>query len=521
MTREAWLEAFDAAPPAVQYYLLDTASAQNESAAQLALGYEHDAWDRIMDVVWEAVFLGLPRLDFSAKIKALSFERDPRQVEAQVLLHIVYPLADLLSWDIDARLQELGIPASVLAGKERISLRPVSYGAAVRRIATKAGISLLGEELIRRLREQVEAYLRGDKTLEQMKEPLRRLYADGGVGFSEDQLNRFLAAMEALLKTTHVISENEYARWLEQSAREKEAERLEQAREKRREEDVTPVRAAPKTPTTAIQQAVEEICTAIQIETFDEYLAKRLRSLIETRLRHVRNVDQVRDILSRDPKVGGVGLNGEALDRAVAMIERIHETMHDRIEAEEKAEIEAQKQRQIEHSVVRKAEEEQARKAWFEEKKQEGLGGETASVQALRDLMQGKAPAATSRVTGVPIWRLDAVQGDVRLMSLTDELGQMSLERFRRLGRTPEESFERLQQKFQALKQESFERWTEGIARWRSSPLQQAYLGLVSRAFGRGTPVAELANEEHEAQASALSSEEVAVLMELNQQLQA
>ena len=520
MTREAWLEAFDAAPPAVQYYLLDTASAQNESAAQLALGYEHDAWDRIMDVVWEAVFLGLPRLDFSAKIKALSFERDPRQVEAQVLLHIVYPLADLLSWDIDARLQELGIPASVLAGKERISLRPVSYGAAVRRIATKAGISLLGEELIRRLREQVEAYLRGDKTLEQMKEPLRRLYADGGVGFSEDQLNRFLEAMEALLKTTHVISENEYARWLEQSAREKEAERLEQAREKRREEDVTPVRAAPKTPATAIQQAVEDICTAIQIETFDEYLAKRLRSLIETRLRHVRNVDQVRDILSRDPKVGGVGLNGEVLDRAVATIERVHETMHDRIEAEEKAEIEAQRQRQIEQSAARKAEEEQARKAWFEEKKQEGLGGESASVQALRDLAQGKV-SATSPAPGAPIWRLDAVQGDVRLMSLTDELGQMSLERFRRLGATPEESLERLQQKFQALKQESFERWTEGMTRWRSSPLQQAYLGLVSRAFGRGMSVAELANEEHSAQASALSSEEVAVLMELNQQLQA
>ncbi len=153
MDRDTWLKFYEEADPAIQDYLLSTISAEQEDKAQTALGFDNDAWDRIMDAVWELVFLKEDRNTFADKITKASTERNSDEVEKVVLRDVVYPMADMVLWDVESRLQELGADMEAVQNTPRISLRPVSYGAAARRIASNARISIFNEETIRKLRE--------------------------------------------------------------------------------------------------------------------------------------------------------------------------------------------------------------------------------------------------------------------------------------------------------------------------------------------------------------------------------
>src|SRR5574337_913163 len=225
MDRDTWLKYYEQSPAVVQDYLLDRKSSDAEAVAQSALAYDNDAWDRVMDVVWERVFEKLSRPEFRERITKLAGDRKPDDVERTVLFHVVLPLADLVAWDVEDRLQELGMPLGEVQSAWRISLRPVSYGAAVRRIAAQAKISILGEELFRRLRELLVSYLKGVRTIEQVKEMLIRGQSEGGVGLSRDQADAYTKTLVEFLSSTQVMSEQEYAEWFTRFQNETENER--------------------------------------------------------------------------------------------------------------------------------------------------------------------------------------------------------------------------------------------------------------------------------------------------------
>ncbi len=541
MDRNTWLAHFEAAAEPVQFYLLDEASASAETRAQEQLGFEHDAWDRLMDLVWEAVFAGLSATEFQQGVKAVAVNRDPLEVEKILSLELLYPLADLLSWDLDSRLQQLGVPLASHQGRHRISLRPMSYGAAVRRIALEARISLLGEEVVRRVRDIFVSYVKRVRTIEQVIELLRRPVADGGMGWTLDQAQAFLAATDAVLKLVPVLSEEDYSRWMQQTQREAEVERIntataakQKAQEAVREADELAAGAQRPilSPTASLlDRGVEEAYVLANIQGLDDYLKKRLRNVISTRLRGVRNPEQVREVLLRDSKVGGLGQTASEAERIAGVIEQLYVEYHDKIQAEERKKVETfvlEQQKRIEDRQGREAEE---REAWYQQKLQSVAQGETGAVAALRAVMQGvrvAGPTCDIPTSGVqvtvqgapatPLKRVDAVQGYVRLTSLTEELEHMDLARFRRLAKKPDEAKKKIDQMFQSLKQESYDRWLEGVKRWRQSPLQQQYLSLVARAFAEQRPVSEIAQAPG-AGAESLTPEEVGVIIDLNQQL--
>ena len=516
MDRNTWLKHFEAAAEPVQFYLLDEASSEAESRAQEQLGFEHDAWDRLMALVWSAVFEGMPAETFQQGVEAVASTRDPLEVEKVLSLELLYPLADLLSWDLDSRLQQLGVPLASHQGRHRISLRPMSYGAAVRRIALEARISLLGEEVVRRVRDIFVSYVKRVRTIEQVIELLRRPVADGGMGWTLDQAQAFLAATDAVLKLVPVLSEEDYSRWMQQTQREAEVERINSATaaKQKAQEAAAGVDALPAgaqrpvlSPTASLlDRGVEEAYVLANIQGLDDYLKKRLRNVISTRLRGVRSPEQVREVLLRDNKVGGLGQTPSETDRIAGVIEQLYVEYHEKIQAEERKKVETFVQEQQKRIEDRQGREAQEREAWYQQKLQSVAQGETGAVAALRAVMQGvrvagptcdiPAPGVQVLVQGAPaapLNRVDAVQGYVRLTSLTEELEHMDLARFRRLAKKPEEAKKKIDQMFQSLKQESYDRWLEGVKRWRQSPLQQQYLGLVARAFAEQRPVSEIA----------------------------
>ncbi len=106
-----------------------------------------------------------------------------------------------------------------------------------------------------------------------------------------------------------------------------------------------------------------------------------------------------------------------------------------------------------------------------------------------------------------------------RLSGLVQELGTVSLEEFRRMGKDPKAAADRIMQKIETLGQESFEKRLEGIQAWNKSPLLGSYMSLVSEAFRSGKSVTDAAAEKRAAGQDAMTPEEVAAVINLNSKL--
>lgn len=117
--------------------------------------------------------------------------------------------------------------------------------------------------------------------------------------------------------------------------------------------------------------------------------------------------------------------------------------------------------------------------------------------------------------------RMDDVTfaGGPKLMGLSQELRQLTLAEFRRLGKDPEAAAQKILQKFDILGQESFEKRTEGIQAWQASPLQELYVRLVSESFAQAKPVVEVAEQKRASGVDTLQPEEVSAIIGLNSKL--
>lgn len=56
MNRDEWMKFFNRLPAAASDYLLESSSGDSEDKARENLGYDYDAWDRVMDIAWDLIF---------------------------------------------------------------------------------------------------------------------------------------------------------------------------------------------------------------------------------------------------------------------------------------------------------------------------------------------------------------------------------------------------------------------------------------------------------------------------------
>ncbi len=525
-----WYKHFDESPEPVQRYLVGKQAMDDEAAAQKELAYDDDAWDRVMDVVWQTIFLHLSEEDFSARVSRLAGDRKPDEIERVVLLKLVLPLADVVMWDVERRLQELGVPIGEIQSVSRVALRPVSYGAAVRRIAAQAHLSLLSEEMVRRTRDILISYLKGVRLIEQVKEILQRNQSEGGIGFTREQAEVFAKAMEDFLNANQVISEQEYADWFTTAQREAQskqiAERVQTSSTAPATDTDLPPSARPITSArsqvaiTALSQTVETTVQQLGVGGSDPYVQKRLASIISTRLRDVRNAFQIKEVLTREVKVGGLGLAAPEVERIAAAIEAAYAQSHGQIADEEKRSIEQIQSEQGKKIEERRKRESEEHAQWFQDKVVASQKEETARQEmftAMKKSSEKKSSELGARSSERQNEnRMDSVEAPVRLIGLTEELSDLTLDSFRRLAKAPEQATAKIYQKLETLKQESFERWTGGVQSWRRSPLQRLYLQLVAQSFAAGKPVAALVEEKRATDPTIPTAEEIGAIMTLN-----
>lgn len=481
-------------------------------------------------------------------------ETDRDRLYARLLAERFVPLGDAIQPTAAevAKAEGLNLPAALYY---RVYLKPLSYSGAATEISESAGISSAGGPLRDRLRGLIAERVKNKMADAQAMETLTRGLDFGGLGLEKNAAVKVMAALNDILSRARIITEDEYSVWLTeqtqpqttvQAAKPQRPPTLEEAEIEKIKKDMSLPAAEAKG---VLDQAVDAIINQVGPQALDEYLTSRLRNAISSRLRDVRSEIEFRQLLARSRKVGGLELDEAKTDEIARRVEAGYREFHNHVAGEEKQKIEVQLAEQKQKIEERRGREARERAVWFEEKIKTRRAGETQALQALSRLKTLEAretakeeekfgPLVEAQTEGQPTVKISSATAELdqiqaaaspaldsiksaapKLMGLVGELGSLTMNEFRRLDQDPAKAAQKIMQKIQTLAQESLEKRLDGIKSFKASPLQTAYVSLVSESFRAGKPVLELAAEKRKSGENTLSPEEVRALVQISSQL--
>jgi hypothetical protein len=306
-------------------------------------------------------------------------DEEKNKLIASLLAVRFTPLGDDLSPSAEAvaKEQALALPKTPYY---RIYTRPMTFGGAAHEVARMAGIELMGTTQ-ERLRDILMSRFKGIRIDAQVEEQLKRSAEFGGIGLDPERARTAAAAIRDIIARTTLLSEQEYSEWLAEETRRRHAPAPEEGRaskppepEEDRLEAKEVAHAASKMPAKILEQtkvlndAVHAIVERIPSRPTDDYLVRRLESIISTRLRDVRSRNEVLLKLMREVKVGGMDMDRATAERVAEEIEKGYKEFRSAIHEEEKSRLFKQLADQEKKIEERKRREAEAHARWYEEK---------------------------------------------------------------------------------------------------------------------------------------------------------
>jgi FtsZ-binding cell division protein ZapB len=165
-----------------------------------------------------------------------------------------------------------------------------------------------------------------------------------------------------------------------------------------------------------------------------------------------------------------------------------------------------------ERPVARDEEKVQISKILNQQQPKKGQNYEQAPKTA-NGMVQMQRPE--SRIEPDRLKMNDITKPLTRLQGPIEELANLDLINFRRLGGSPEVIIGKIQNKIKLLEQESFTRRQQGVNAWRQSPVYEMYVKIGRESLTGGKPMAEIL----QVQKGGLTNEEFNAILELNRQL--
>lgn len=205
-----------------------------------------------------------------------------------------------------------------------------------------------------------------------------------------------------------------------------------------------------------VQKVVESLSFSL-----DKDLFERLRLLIESRLKDIRTDLQVEDYATRLKENGGLGLSQE---QSRELIEQIREVYHLKV----KKEIPKIPLPSVRPSPTSTPKEPQIHHTKNYTKNESG-----------KPLIED--------VKSAPLPKIE--QHGIHPVGPVEEFGTLSLVEFRRLNTDPVKAAERLKEKIQSIKDESFLLFVEAVRAWHRSELYSTYQSALVGALGAGEPL--------------------------------
>ena len=199
------------------------------------------------------------------------------------------------------------------------------------------------------------------------------------------------------------MSEEEYAEWLSQENRKKvDAMAATVPAPSEDDAEIAAIKEKmPKVelPVSVLDQSVKEIFTSLPNKPQDDYLSRRLEYIISSRLRDVRTLLELKQLLMRDSKVGGSGMTRDPADAMAAQIEEGYKKFHDPIMQEEKTKLDKQMEEQKVKIEQRKAHEAKEHAAWYKEKVLSRKQGDDQRTKIAEQFKQSFADSAAAAST--------------------------------------------------------------------------------------------------------------------------
>ncbi len=492
-----------------------------------------------------------------------------------------YRLLPLDKWigDVSAFLRSLGADPKAYPDF-RVPIAHRTIDQAADEVVTSVGSA--DPHLQNRLRNVVESLLAGVRTDKQAEEVLTRPEKIGGAGLDPKTAAHVIE--EAREETRSIVLDREVSV-------PKETAPVAEAPVKKTADAgslaITPEDAAELArfkkapPTKDIEAAVQEIYLASGLQTADEAMAKRVKTVIANRLRDVRDQMETLEIMTQPKELGGLNLGQDA---ARALLETIQarlrgaDATHEAKVKTEKAEWVAAtraEKTQTEAQVVvdEKTELEQLYQSIVSKSKKASAKAPAPVVTSPTPVASGKASAAPAnlpiavanpvppefrpapppppapvvaiappappappplslvkpvRETApaprsapaplAPRPKLEDVKASPKLTGPVEELRAITVVDFRRLSKDPKEACLKIKDKIDLLGEQSYTRKSEGIAAWGASEVVQTYLDLMRESLN-GTPLKDAVLAREAQKKPILTQEEFQAVAELSRQL--
>lgn len=317
-----------------------------------------------------------------------------------------------------------------------------------------------------------------------------------------------------------------------------------------------------------LDKLVDDTVTSVGLTFDDIALRKRFKMLVSSRLRGVRDLLETRAILTRDAKVGGMGLNPKQAEQAEAGIEKAYQQFEQKWKKVELDHIEAWKKKNVQK--IQKQEPEKISKTpevSKESKVSMSKPAQKPSLPKIKDaenlpaLLPKILPANVSRMPSMPSMpqkkMATPIRQDVsmsreerkpqpgmpqkpqfqssspqreshpkmtdirptRLLGPVEELRDIKVVDFRRLSKNPSESASRIKSKIDLLGEDSFIKRLSGIDAWKHSEVNQLYLELSNEALQAGKSIETIIENRKGKNQPYISADEIHAIMELNKSL--
>lgn len=281
--------------------------------------------------------------------------------------------------------------------------------------------------------------------------------------------------------------------------------------------------APPTTVNTDPAQVLQKIIKMEQL-TLDEMLTRRFSKIIESLFVDVRDKTETKDMLTRPTKIGGMGFDEPRAGRVMAELEKNVEEIRRR----PKPKMAAMKPAPLPPKPVElpKPVKPLPPPPPPPATPAKVTSGVPVAVPAISPVKpseptpvvppkptvmpppwlrpsnvppaQRVAPRPVSPVVqkrpAVPSYRevITDVRPPAKAMGPIEAIGSLTISDFRRLGSTPLECIQKIEQEIEALGQDSFSQKAAGLQAWRQSPVFQAYLTIGQMAMERNEEVTEV-----------------------------
>lgn len=273
------------------------------------------------------------------------------------------------------------------------------------------------------------------------------------------------------------------------------------------------------------ERAAKAIIQTLNLSFPEEIIKKRLVAIVNSRLKDIRDFIQTKEMLMRSVKVGGMGYDQNLATKVMELIEKEATIIHGHPlpKIHKPKTVPPPPPKPIQPRVapappasppVDQSKPQIAQAPRPIVRKQEVKSQPQARQHIVTAIPSIRRPALDS---GRP--RMDDIKKPTKVMGPIDEIKELSLNDFRRLGENAAARLAKMEEKLDLLQEDSFVKRAEGIAAWRQSAVYKLYLEIGQQSISQNKPVQEVINNRSAQRLSVIDFQEFEAIADFNKSL--